>query len=152
MKIKALIFALMLLIVYALSACAPTASVAYVSSPDVDMDIYYVDAVEIRVKTLNVKAGMHSVFAEWLKVNGLDGDYKMVGVRIKNEHFEQAERTGYKFVYDVYEYYFDADIAEFLAKEENVLLYESLLMTLNAADELLSGIVDAKKADIWCES
>ena len=143
MKKKVLILALALLIAFAFSSCTPSASIKYTQSPDADMEIYYVDAGEICSKKLTVPADYTVVIGEWLKANDLDGRFQIVGTRIYNEQFERVELSEYKFVYkDVYEFYFDADITDYLEKEENKLCSQSLKMTLDAAEEVMSRLVD----------
>ncbi len=105
-----------------------------------DLKVFYVDSNEIKSTEERLECSTQKeVIEKWLTLNGLDDSFDLIGSYINKgdiELSETSETTKNEFTYvynDIYEYYFNADINEFLEKPENALYADSLKSTLDYA-------------------
>lgn len=103
-----------------------------------DLKVFYVDNSEIKSTEERLDGSTQAeVIKKWLTLNGLDNSFDLIGSYINKGDQESVEipeyrKNGFAYVYnDIYEYYFDADINEFLEKPENALYADSLKSTLD---------------------
>ncbi len=110
-----------------------------------DFEISVVENGQKTKKTVNLSMDYKIVFNEWLKANGLDDRYTIIGMRIIVEGFKHPEPPAeFSYVYDnTYVFYFSNDINEFLNKDENRPYLEALTETLDQADKIISDFVEA---------
>ncbi len=122
-------------------------TVGHVTPYRADFEISVVENGQKTKKTVNLTMDYNIVFNEWLKANGLDDRYTIIGSRIIVDGLELPEPPAeFSYVYDnTYIFYFSNDINEFLNKEENRPYLEALTETLDYADKIISDFVEAYK-------